>query len=68
MTTLCLLFGTKKWLLETVMKIMILDKCKKMAPLILREATFGLACLPFGFWCQTYLIWILGPKLLLSNN
>ena len=45
-----------------------IGQVQKMAPLILREATFGLACLPFGFRCQTYLIWILGPKLLLSNN
>ena len=66
-TTLCFLFERKTWLRENVAKFMMLNRCKRWfhssrvkLPLVNMSAIW--------FLVSTYLMWIFGSKLILSNK
>ena len=65
-TTLHFLFDRQKWLRES-RKIHDDEKMQKIVPFVTRETTFGQHVCHLAFE-STYLIWILGSKLNLSNN
>ena len=58
----------RKWLRENKEKIDDVKQTKKIAPFITRKTSSGQTSQRVGFLVSTYLIWILFPKLILSNN
>ena len=67
MATLCFRFGTKKWLHVNVVLLMTLNRCNRWFPSSHVKSPFVKMSASWLFG-STYLIWIFGSKLIMSNN